>query len=214
VPGGENDAGAWVTVVGVVDGTVAPADALALVEGTVADGDVAVPGCAPAVAFEVALAPRVAAGLSTPGCGTVTSVHPLPEAAAGLQIGTWCPANHTRTARNVASPLTAKESSTCARPDGEPVVVTRPIVTPRRSPPEVNVRASMIRWSLRPTFRAVNDTCAIVGVTSVENAILGVGAGGGVAELVIRPARSTTRSAATASAAALPVVHQWSSRRR
>src|SRR5205085_9979226 len=98
--------------------------------------------------------------------------------------------------------------------DGDPVVVTRPIVTPRGSFPDVNVRTSMTRWSLRPTFRTANDTCAIVGFAFAENEILGVGAGGGMTELVIRPASSTTRSATTASPAALPVVHLWSSSRR
>jgi len=88
VPGGEKDAGAWVTVVGVVEGTVVPADALAPVVGTVADGEVAVPGCVTAVAFAVAPAPSVTAGLATPECGTETIVHPLPDAATGRQSGT------------------------------------------------------------------------------------------------------------------------------
>jgi len=84
VAGGEKDAGACVTVVGVVDGVVAPADALAPVEGTVADGEVVVPDSETAVA----VAPRVAAGLATPDCGTLTRLQPLPDAATGLQIGT------------------------------------------------------------------------------------------------------------------------------
>jgi hypothetical protein len=77
-----NEAAARVTVVGVVDGVVAPVDAP--VEGTVADGDVAVAGWLTAIVVP----PRVTAGLSTPGCGTLTIVHPLPEAALGSQIGT------------------------------------------------------------------------------------------------------------------------------